>query len=195
MNEPLPAPSVLLATLQSETLIPKRTSRSCETFSGQDEELEQGEICISNICGFGEAVVLVDTPLAGDVGVSSGVLRYSLGEWCEPEFPLSRDLLLVAVDAYDAGTGEHDFRYERTFQTEDGQHYFVPELITEIEGIELRVLAKPLKEPLVYGATADSSPSEIEHLLSLGFVKVVDDTLVADTAVYVTDLIDALGDR
>ena len=83
------------------------------------------------------------------------MLTYPLNEWCEPEFPLSRDLFLIAVDAYDAAAGEHEFRYERTFRAEDGGRYFVPELITEINGVELRVLARPLKDPLIYGAVAD----------------------------------------
>ena len=192
MEEPLLAPSVVLATLQSEAFIPKRTAGSCETFSGEHESLSEDQICVSNSCGFGEATFRVDTLLVGSVRPTGGVLRYALNEWCEPEFPLSRDVLLVAVDVYDAAAGEHEFRYERTFRTEEGELYLVPDVITDINGIELRALAKPLDDPLVYGEVADWTPAETEHLLSVGFVKVVEGMLVADVGVYVVDLIDAL---
>ena len=196
IEEPLPAFSVALATLQSEKLIPKRTSASCETFSGETKTLSEGHICISNSCGFGEAVLRVDTPLVGSISPThDGVLRYSVGEWCQPEFPLSRDVLLIAVDAYDAGAGEHEFRYERTFLTEGGERYFIPDVITEINGIELRTLAKPLEDPVLYGAVADSTPGEMDPLLAAGFVKVIEGALVADSGVYVVDLIDALEKR
>lgn len=190
---PLVAPSIVLASLQSETLIPRRADLSCETFSGQTEQ-DSSAICISNSCGFGEAIFRVETLLVGSAP-SNGALRYRLGEWCEPEFQLNRNVLLLAVDAYDAATGEHKFRFERSYQTQDGARYFVPESITEIDGLELRTLAKTLEEPLVYGDVLDTAPGEVERLLSIGFVKAVDGALVADSGVYVTDLVGALQKR
>lgn len=193
-QEPFTAPSVVLATLQSETLIPRRTNATCETFLGSDEPADKRSICVSNSCGFGEAIFRVEASLVGN-SVANGALRYRLSEWCEPAFPLTRDAVLVAVDAYDAAAGEHAFRYERTFQTEDGSRYFIPETITQIGGIELGTLAKPLEETLVYGDVADFAPGEIERLLSRGLVKAVDGALVAESGVFVADLVDVLQKR
>lgn len=190
-GEPLPASSLLLASLQSETLIPNRHG-GCESFFGV-EQGAAGELCVSESCGFGEAVLRVDRTLVGSVAGEQGVLRYALGEWCEPEFPLSGDPLLVAVDRYDADHGTHEFRFERTFQTERGDWYFVPQVITAIDGVDLTALAKPLPEPLVYGEVAEFADEEIAELEASGFVERSDDLVAALRGVYIDDLVEAVG--
>jgi hypothetical protein len=194
VREPVAAPSVFLGVLQSETLIPRRHD-SCENIFGDVRTLSEGEICVSNSCGFGEALVRIKTPLFGNARGAYGVLRYELGEWCKPEFPLNRDVLLVVVDAYHAADGEHEFKYERTFETVNGRRYFIPEKITAINGIDLLALAKPLPEPLRFGKATELSGGGIDRLQSLGIVKVSEDSVVAEKGVYISDLVSALHNQ
>jgi len=198
---PFDSPTVFVGSLRSETLFPKRQLVGCETFAGEESATLTGAagstdnpICVANSCGFGEAEFEVEKVFSGSPGLGRGVLRYSLGEWCEPEFRLTREPVLITIDEYDRESGEHQFSFDAVFESEKGD-FILPQAIAQIRGVQLASLLKPLPSTVDYGAEEDFTDSEIEDLLALGFVVTDEGRVAAHQGVFLADLAQALSGR
>ena len=57
-------------------------------------------VCVTNACGCGEAEVVIDQVLIGK-RVPKVSVKYTLGEWCQPEFPISNPKVLIRLTGND----------------------------------------------------------------------------------------------
>ena len=190
-----------MGSLRSETLFPKRQLGRVRNLCGRGigdtygcGRLDGQPDLRANSCGFGEAEFEVEKVFSGSPGLGRGVLRYSLGEWCEPEFRLTREPVLITIDEYDRESGEHQFSFDAVFESEKGD-FILPQAIAQIRGVQLASLLKPLPSTVDYGAEEDFTDSEIEDLLALGFVVTDEGRVAAHQGVFLADLAQALSGR
>lgn len=180
------APLVFVGTLESETLI-NNAPRECAHGS---ERSDLDEVCISNACGIGEAVFKVEQILAGAYDGSRSVLRYTIGEWCEPEFFGAQDRLLVCVSQ--AQDGRHSFRAQPIYPTAEGD-VILPYETPHLGNLELEPLFRPLSEAIPYLSVADLPRERIDVLVSDGRLILDGETAGATQGVFLTDLARSLA--
>ena len=69
-------------------------------------------VCITNACGCGKAKIAIDHVLIGKP-VPEVSVSYTLGEWCQPEFPISNPKVLIRL----TGNGQPQWGQVRPLQS------------------------------------------------------------------------------
>lgn len=188
-------PVIFIGSLQSETLFAKQIACQSSSEEGSDtsgSEMPLRSVCVSgNSCGRGEAELYVHEVVAGSFDGSLGVLRYSIGEWCQPRFFSSRGRLLVCV--YNTTGGEHRFRSEPVYETESGEVVLLRS-IKQIGHIDLTTLLEPLPRGIWYGDVSEFTDDELADLMETGFAIIDGETVSAVQGVYVADLAESLSE-
>lgn len=89
--------------------------------------------CITNACGCGKAEIAVDQVLVGKRTPTVSV-KYTLGEWCEPEFPISNQKVLIRLT--DSGNPE----WGQVRQLDSGEYVFNVHQFKVIGAVEVSSL-------------------------------------------------------
>jgi hypothetical protein len=140
---PFDAPIIFLGSLEEETIFEQSTcepppwEKSAAVGPSTDST---HTICVSNSCGYSEAVLRIDRVLAGTFAADEGILRYEVGEWCQSEFRGGSGSVLICIYQTD---GLHRFRSEPTYETDDGEVILL-ESIEQIGQVPLASLLRPL---------------------------------------------------
>lgn len=189
---PFGSPTIFVGSLQAERFLPLEAG-SCRSDPGNESLAvgAGGRVCVSNACGDGEAEFRVERVLAGISIRQRGVLRYSLGEWCQPRFGRVEGPVLVCV--YDGRDGQHRFRAEPVYAIDDGPAILLQEL-RQIGDIELASLLKRLPSSIHVGNVSEFEPHHVEELVALGIVIVENQDVIAVRGVFLRELAEALAD-
>ena len=174
---PAPSNAVFIATLQSETLTPRKDSSLCdETFSRGGYTSQKNEICISNSCGWSEATLQVTGRIVGSV-TERVRLRSSVGEWCRPIFFGQHfDPILVVTGAQDPIVEGVAFEIYPLFAVGGDELAFVPPLSTRspllldnLLSVQLESLLKPIP-PRIFQSKNELPEARLHPLLQLPYV-------------------------
>ncbi len=182
---------IFVGSLQSETLSRQPTDEPPRSDGSTPSSGRFKVVVRGNNCGFGEAEFKVDKVLAGTFSDERGVLRYGIGEWCQPKFWNAERRSLICV--YNVGEGKHRFHSERIYETEGGDVILLRNL-KRIGPIELASFLKPLPKGIYYGQVSQLPKDDIDDVLAQGFLTLDDGDLFAVQGVFLTDLAQALDD-
>jgi hypothetical protein len=189
--QPFDAPVIFVGSLQSETLFKEA---SCAPWGKSPAaHAEQGvsttSTCIFIGCGFGEAQLNIEQVVAGSFGSKHGLLRYAIGEWCQPEFSDVTDRLLVCVYKADR---EHRFRLEPIYATENGDVILLQK-IERIGDVDLASLLEPLPKRVRYGSVSELVADDLPRRSALGLGEIEGESVFATTGVFLEDLTRSLS--
>jgi hypothetical protein len=129
---------VLTGRLESATLIPFGVD-SCKSKSGSTPNADGGtRVVIDNGCGCQDIKLKVEQVYAGSSAKPGEVVTVhtSLGEWCKPSLPVTRDPVLVHTQ------GDGLF-YWSALTSKDGALYFEPARLA-LKGVTPRKELAPL---------------------------------------------------
>ena len=90
-------------------------------------------ICITNACGCGRAEIVIDRVLIGNQ-VPQVSVKYTLGEWCQPEYPISNPSVVIRI----AGNGEPEWGQIRKLNS--GVYVFYTMRFTTIGSVKVSSL-------------------------------------------------------
>jgi hypothetical protein len=186
--KPFRTPVLFIGSLHSETPVKQSTcappSWSNSSKPAHSAPGSSDSTCISIACGFSEADLTVDQVLGGVFDGERGLLRYTVGEWCQSEFAGVTKRALVCVYKTD---GEASFRVEPVYDTRDGEVILLQRM-EQIGDVELASLLKPLPKQIRYGDVSWFASEYLDGLVARGLVTVKGQRVLALKGVFIKDL-------